>query len=128
MERLRARVVLADCAKCRDYVLAACQGLGLPLPTAEIILIPSHLANYKCPHSGSQFQLDFLYAESDPPDSDDGVSDEPMCWESEDPMEGETPEWRMNLDATKDIGYPVREQGRYGSHSSHDRFDDESKP
>ena len=31
-----------------------------------------------------------------------------------------------NLDATKNMGYLVRETGKYGSGSSHDRFDDES--
>ena len=40
----------------------------------------------------------------------------------------EPPPWSNNLDATKNIGYPVRESGRYGSHPSHDAFDDESKP
>lgn len=29
-------------------------------------------------------------------------------------------------DASKNIGYPVREASRYGSHPSHDSFDDES--
>jgi hypothetical protein len=43
-------------------------------------------------------------------------------------QEIENPEWRHNLDATKDIGYPAREEGRYGSHPAHDGFDDESKP
>lgn len=32
-----------------------------------------------------------------------------------------------NMDATKDIGYPCREDGRYGSYSSHDGYDDESE-
>jgi hypothetical protein len=32
------------------------------------------------------------------------------------------------LDRTKDYGFPSRENGRYGSHPSHDGFDDESKP
>ena len=32
------------------------------------------------------------------------------------------------LDRTKDYGVPAREKGRYGSHPSHDGFDDESKP
>jgi hypothetical protein len=32
------------------------------------------------------------------------------------------------MDATKDIGFPVREHGKYGSHPSHDGFDDESEP
>jgi len=43
-------------------------------------------------------------------------------------QEIEEPEWRHNLDATKGIGYPAREEGRYGSHAAHDGFDDESKP
>ncbi len=32
------------------------------------------------------------------------------------------------LDRTKNYGFPCRENGRYGSHPSHDGFDDESKP
>jgi len=41
----------------------------------------------------------------------------------------EAPDGGMNIDATKDIGYPAREWGsRYGSHPTHDSFDDESEP
>jgi hypothetical protein len=40
----------------------------------------------------------------------------------------ERPAWWDNLDATKNRGYPAREEGRYGSYPSHDGFDDESKP
>jgi len=32
-----------------------------------------------------------------------------------------------NLDATKDVGYVVRETGRFGSPASYDGFDDESE-
>lgn len=32
------------------------------------------------------------------------------------------------LDSTKNYGFPCRENGRYGSHPSHDGFDDESSP
>ena len=32
------------------------------------------------------------------------------------------------MDATRDMGYPAREQGRYGSHPAHDAFHDESQP
>lgn len=32
------------------------------------------------------------------------------------------------LDATKDYAHTFREAGRYGSHPSHDRFDDDSNP
>lgn len=51
---------------------------------------------------------------------------ESQRWKKE--QEIEDPEWRHNLDATKDIGYPAREEGRYGSHPAHDDFDDEAKP
>jgi len=40
----------------------------------------------------------------------------------------ERPSWGDYLDATKNCGYPAREEGRYGSYPSHDGFDDESKP
>jgi hypothetical protein len=40
----------------------------------------------------------------------------------------ERPSWGDDLDATKNCGYPAREEGRYGSYPSHDGFDDESKP
>jgi hypothetical protein len=33
-----------------------------------------------------------------------------------------------NLDATKLYAHSYREQGRFGSHPSHDGFDDESSP
>jgi hypothetical protein len=43
-------------------------------------------------------------------------------------IEVERPSWWDNLDATKNRGYPAREEGRYGSYPSHDGFNDESKP
>lgn len=33
-----------------------------------------------------------------------------------------------NLDATKWMAHAVRENGRYGSHASHDRFDGDAEP
>jgi len=35
---------------------------------------------------------------------------------------------RPSLDATRDYGYPAREQGKHGSHPAHDDFSDESGP
>ena len=32
------------------------------------------------------------------------------------------------MDATRDYTHAYREQGRFGSHPSHDSFDDESEP
>lgn len=42
--------------------------------------------------------------------------------------DSERPDGWANLDATKGIGYVIREDGKYGSHPSHDRFDDDSEP
>jgi hypothetical protein len=53
-------------------------------------------------------------------------SEEPAEYESE--VEVEQHSWSDNLDATKNRGYPAREEGRYGSYPSHDGFDDESEP
>lgn len=41
--------------------------------------------------------------------------------------QGETQASRK-IDATKDYAHAFRESGRYGSHPSHDRFDDDSDP
>lgn len=35
---------------------------------------------------------------------------------------------RDRMDFTRDYAHNFREQGRFGSHPSHDGFDDESKP
>jgi hypothetical protein len=40
----------------------------------------------------------------------------------------ERPKDVTGMDKTRNYGYPSREDGRYGSHPSHDAFDDESKP
>jgi endogenous inhibitor of DNA gyrase (YacG/DUF329 family) len=53
---------------------------------------------------------------------------EPESARQKDKIEVERPSWWDNLDATKNCGYPAREEGRYGSYPSHDGFDDESKP
>jgi hypothetical protein len=63
---------------------------------------------------------------ANPLHSKDNASPESLRYKGK--VEAETPSWRNNLDATKDYGYPARETGRYGSHPSHDGFDDESKP
>lgn len=34
---------------------------------------------------------------------------------------------QQNMDATKDYGYPCRDEGRYGSLSGYDGYDDESE-
>ena len=60
------------------------------------------------------------------PHSGDEVPTESLRYKNT--VEAEIPSWRNNLDATKNCGYPAREEGRYGSYPSHDGFDDESEP
>ena len=48
--------------------------------------------------------------------------------ESDDKSKEEVASKEKNLDATKGYAHPYREDGKYGSHPSHDGFDDESNP
>lgn len=128
METLNARLISADCAECRDHLLTECREIGLPLPTGEVFLVPDHWAHHRCPHRENGFELDFRTVRTNWFDSNGQFSAESMRCKDEDDAEIEAPEWWNNIDATKDIGYPVREQGRYGSHPAHDAFDDESDP
>ncbi len=43
-------------------------------------------------------------------------------------MRYENPSDVRSMDYTKDYAHAYREEGKYGSHSSHDGFDDESNP
>ena len=119
MELVRARIVEDNCPECRNALLAEANSLGgLPLG-GEVVLIPEHWLNTLCPHgrSGLKFVLEETASdrllEAEPDQSDEDV-------------EMQAPDSRM--DATKDIGYPVREHGPYGSHPMHDPFNDESGP
>ena len=118
-ELVRAKILQDDCPECRNSLLRESESLGgLPLAGA-IVLIPKHWLNESCPHgrSGIKFQpdekepdpLSAQTEESDFGDVDFGITDSKM-------------------DATKNIGYPIRERGPYGSHPGHDDFDDESGP
>lgn len=124
MKSIRARVVANNWSECRNELLLDCQVFGLPAPTAELILVPERWLSRECHHVEAGFVLSFQGPVLDgiEPETDA----ESMRWKEEDEIEA--PAWCNNLDATKDIGYPVRETGRYGSHPSHDGFDDESDP
>jgi hypothetical protein len=118
VDTIYARVVLNNCSACRDLLLEDCRENDLPLPAGEIILLPERWIKYECPHE-QRFKIQVVSSESDegPVEGDEA---EAWCVEA--------PDGWMNIDATKNIGYPAREQGRYGSHATHDDFDDESEP
>lgn len=118
MRIFRVRVKSFDCVECRNALIADCRSFGLPLPTNECAEVPESWLTHKCPHQENGLVIEL---ESQPPGPE-----ESQRWKNQEEIEN--PQWRHNLDATKGIGYPVREQGRYGSHPAHDGFDDESEP
>jgi hypothetical protein len=112
IETVRAKVVQNDCEDCRNDLLEESKRLdGLPL-AGEVVLIPTHWLNRACPHG----RLGLKFA----------ANNNVPLGEAEPAKSGEVEFETARMDATKDIGYPVREHGPYGSHPAHDDFDDES--
>ena len=129
MKLLRVRVKSNNCSECRDRLLSECTEHGLPLPMEEVVQVPEWWINHNCPHieGGLSLELEtevqetsgnYTFVESEQANSDEeGISEEEDI---------EVSPWWDTLDASKGIGYPVREEGRYGSYPAHDGFDDES--
>ena len=90
------------------------------MPSGETADIPARWAHHKCIHMEDGSIL--LFA------NDLEALDIASDRDKEGETEMEEPEWSSNIDASKGIGYPARETGRYGSYPSHDGFDDESEP
>jgi hypothetical protein len=121
MRPLRARVIVDTCGDCRAALLLDCQRFELPPPSDEIFLVPETWAEHRCNHLENGFVLEF-------PSESDSTEDISEALAEEESPEAVNSPWRDTLDATKNIGYPARESGRYGSHPAHDGFDDESEP
>lgn len=119
MELVRAKVVEDNCPECRNDLLAESKSVGgLPL-AGEFVIVPKRWLDAVCPHGrpGLRFEL---------AEADIGESSREAERAKSGEVEFEASDSR--IDATKDIGYPVREHGPYGSHPMHDDFDDESGP
>jgi hypothetical protein len=118
MELVRAKVVQDGCPECRNVLLAEAKSLGgLPLE-GDIVIVPKHWLDATCPHGRSGLRFETV--------TDIGA----LSREAERAKSGEVELASIDssIDATKDVGYPVREHGPYGSHPMHDDFDDESGP
>lgn len=116
MELVRARFVDNDCQECLAALLEEGKSLGgLPL-SGPIVEVPRHWLGKHCDHGRSGLRFEFL-AEYDAEVVEEVV-----------PADDELGANDPSIDATKDIGYPAREHGPYGSHPMHDDFDDESSP
>ena len=127
MRAICVEVLSINCSECRDDLLVDCDAWGLPLPTERVILAPPHWRNRRCPHLENGLDLSYLGPGPRPRNSEVGDEEASERWK-ETEEEIEEPTWWNNLDASKDIGYPCREEGRYGSYPSYDGFGDESNP
>lgn len=115
-ELVHASLVQDGCQECLKALLEESRG-RFPLE-GKVVLIPKRWLNKSCPHgrSGLIFQA---IANGDQPSS---ASQRAKSGEVE--VEPVDP----RIDATRNVGYPIRENGPYGSHPMHDDFDDESDP
>jgi hypothetical protein len=112
MEHVRAKLVQNDCPECFHALLEESRSLEWVTLVGEVVLIPEHWLNPVCTHGRLGIKFERLPDDTDEPGS-------PR-------LAGQAFDTRM--DATKNIGYPAREQGTYGSHPMHDDFNDESNP
>jgi hypothetical protein len=121
MALVRARCVECDCRGCIDAFLEEARSLGgLPLG-GEIVEVPESWLGNKCPHGNSG--LRFSVVTDDTGDGAREIDPEDFC-----DFRAETRTRDSSMDSTKNIGYPVREHGPYGSHPMHDNYEDESNP
>lgn len=116
----RVRIVRLECSECGAALRAACAAVGHP-HLGEYAVLPQSWIGARCPHQDGGLVLEAVFE----PDEGDEVAFEDAA-DSADMVEG--PDGWFNMDATKNIGYPAREFGRYGSHSAHDRYDGDSEP
>ena len=86
------------------------------MPMEEVIAAPEEWLLRRCLHRPDGLRLQL--AAEDPDQKE--MEAEQSVWGAS--------VWRDTIDAAKNIGYPVRESGKYGSHPSHDGFNDESDP
>src|ERR1700674_3284750 len=120
MKIVQAKVT-CKCPMCRLLIAEDCIRFGLKLPKDEICEIPLRWAFQECPHSPDGLKIE-LFGDSDESMTELTLSSS-LRWKETDELE--PPPWRNNFDFTKNWGFPCREAGRYGSHPSHDGFDDE---
>ncbi len=120
------RVIDWDCDDCIGALRRVSQQSNRDNKIADV---PEDWLGRECPHGRSGVQLEVL--KSYLPSVDEWKQREHPEGASPGPAEVgdlEAPDGGLNRDGSKDIGYPAREAGKYGSYPSHDRFDDDSDP
>ncbi len=118
METVNARLLQNDCPECLNALVKEARSVGLPIQ-GEVGIIPKHWLNADCPHGRSGLKFESVEADA-------GELSRVSQRAKSDEVELEAVDTR--IDATKNMGYPAREHGPYGSQSMYDDFDDESDP
>ena len=114
----RARVIQWRCDKCLQALQSERKQYSLGSFDSEIVELPIHWFYDSCPHMAFGYELEpleVLPAQNRHPGrtENEDLVDSGLSW---------------LLDHSRNIGYPAREVGRYGSYPGHDSFDDESGP
>ena len=105
-----------DCQPCLEVLIQELRARELPFKGVGII--PRHWLNYTCPHGKLGLRFEVVNNNRVPSlEPQRAKYDEVEC----EPVD-------RKIDATRNIGYPVRENRPYGSHSAHDDYNDESGP
>jgi len=136
MELQSVRVLGYDCDDCLAQLKADCAANG-HARVGQFAVVPVVWLRHECPHGRSGVLLEPVEPDHDggvglSDEDDDGgqevVSEADMKSGIEDQPDFKKGRWRElfpdTIDATKGIGYPAREVGRYGSHPQHDGSDD----
>jgi hypothetical protein len=115
-----AKIVQVGCQECLCDLLEESKCARYSLE-GEVVMIPELWLAKVCPHGNSGLRFERVAVGAD----EEGDEESEVELEPLEPFD-------TRMDATKNIGYPVREWGsttqRYGSHPMHDPFDDESSP
>jgi uncharacterized Zn finger protein (UPF0148 family) len=80
----------------------------------------------RCPRCGGQFKDERFAEHQASHNKDDSEKRKEAQLNRYSPQSQFSEKNASNLDATKNMGYFGRENGKYGSHPGHDGFDDES--
>lgn len=127
--RQSVRVLGHDCEECFSALKADCASIGFPR-VGDFAVVPVSWLEATCSHGRDGVRLE-------PVEPDNGGEYVPTPggrsegqWPAiENQKAFQQSRWRElfpdGIDATKGIGYPARETGRYGSHPQHDGSEDD---
>lgn len=131
-DRMAVMIRGIDCETCFAEMKSSPFATGFDR-VGSYALVPPEWLTAECSHGRRGVSLEPVERDNDGVTGDGGPIQEDQAGPStasiEDQKSFQQSRWRElfpdGLDATKGIGYPAREVGRYGSHPQHDGSDDE---